>query len=68
MMGKKNAREHDIHNRSMIGDDNVLRVSINFFFGKIDKLISHSHSVENAVAPDPDKNIGIFIGFLVKRK
>ena len=52
----------------MVGDDNVLGVLIDFFIGKIDELVSHSHSVENSVAPDSDENVGVFVGFLVEGK
>ncbi len=50
----------------MIGNDNVLGVSIDFFICKTDEFISHSHPVENSITPDSDKNIGVFIRFFVE--
>ena len=65
MVREKNARQHNIHNRSMVRDNNILRVFINFLVCKVDEFVPHAHSVENSVAPDSDENIGVFVRIFV---
>ncbi len=68
MVRKQNTGKHNVHNGSMIRNENVLLAPFLFLFGKVDKLIPEPHAVKHSVAPDTDKLIGVSIMFFIKRE
>ncbi len=65
-MGKQDAGKHDIHNRSMIGDKNVLLIFIFLLIRKLDQVIPETHSIEHSEAPEAYKLIRILVMFFAK--
>ncbi len=66
-MWKKYTGEHDIHDGSMIRNENVLFIPIFFLLRKLDEIISEAHSIKHSKTPDADKFIRIFIMLFIKR-
>ena len=65
-MRKENARQHSIHNRRMVADDNVLSVPVDLLVGKIFQFVAKAHSEKHSVAPKPDKPVRVAVVFFIK--
>jgi hypothetical protein len=57
MIWEKDTWQHYIHYRSMIGDNNVSLVFVNFFTRFIDKPVPEAHTVEHSNCPKTDKKV-----------
>ena len=68
MVRKEQANEHNIHNGGMIGNDDVLPISLNFLLCLCNKTVPEPHTVEQPKAPYSHKKVGIFVVFFTERK
>lgn len=66
-MREQNAGKHDIHDRGMIGDKNILLAFILLLSRKFNKVIPETHSIKHSETPQADKFIGIPVMFFAER-
>jgi hypothetical protein len=67
MIREKNTGQHNIHDRSVIGYDNIGLRLINFFTSFRNHFVSETHSVEHPDSPETDKKIAEFVILLPDR-
>ncbi|MNY21693.1 hypothetical protein D3C86_1552570 [compost metagenome] len=68
MIWEKDARQHHIHNRSMVGNDNVSLVFIYFFSSLLNEPVAETHSEEHSHRPKTDEKVAVFIMFFSERQ
>ena len=61
MIWKQNARQHNVHNGSVIGYDNVRLIFINLLTRFADKPVPETHTVKHSDSPESYKKITMFI-------
>ncbi len=65
-MGHQDAGKHNIHNGSMIRNENVRFTFVFFLVRKIDEIVPQTHAVKHSKTPDPDKFVSIFVMLFIK--
>lgn len=66
MVWHQDAGKHDIHNGSVIRNENVWFAFIFFLVRKIREVISQTHTVEHPETPDADKFVSVFVMLFIE--